>query len=146
MRKRKLDEIDQLIIHCSGTDKVDNIESIRSWHKWLGWEDIGYHFFIDKAGCLFVGRPIDVVGAHAKGFNRHTVGICLSGAKEFTEIQFIAAALLVDTLAKLLKKNSGCWILPHNVYNKNKTCPNFDLERIEKYSLQSKDAFFSQIV
>lgn len=146
MQKRKLDDISEVIIHCSGTDRDQDIESIRRWHQWIGWEDVGYHFFIRKDGTLEIGRPIDVVGAHVKGYNSKTIGICLSGSEKFTEIQFIAAGLLVDTLARFVKNHRECWILPHNAYNKGKTCPNFDLSRIARYSLQNPQAFFSAIV
>jgi hypothetical protein len=133
-------------MHCSGTDRTDDIESIRYWHKWIGWKDIGYHFFIDKSGSIHLGRPINFVGAHAKGYNSFTIGICLSGSSDFKEAQFIAATFLIDTLATMLENKSTPWILPHNSLNKHKTCPNFDLSRIAKYSCQNKDAFLSHIV
>ncbi len=46
------------------------------------WSDVGYNFGIERVGEtleLLNGRPIGAVGAHAKGFNDRSVGICLVG-------------------------------------------------------------------
>ncbi|MET9389980.1 N-acetylmuramoyl-L-alanine amidase [Streptomyces sp. NPDC006624] len=48
-----------------------------------GWNDIGYHFLVDKCGTLFEGRAggIDkpVLGAHAYGFNTATSSVSVLG-------------------------------------------------------------------
>jgi N-acetylmuramoyl-L-alanine amidase len=47
-----------------------------------GWQDIGYHYGIENVnGTLMVlpGRSIEKDGAHALGFNRNGIGICLVG-------------------------------------------------------------------
>ena len=78
--------IDTIVIHCSVTHPGQNIgsETIRRWHtapnKVGGpFSDIGYHFVIRRDGTLEEGRPIDQVGAHAKGHNKHSIGICMVG-------------------------------------------------------------------
>lgn len=46
------------------------------------WKDVGYNFGIEKVdGKLQIldGRAVGEVGAHAKGFNERSVGICLIG-------------------------------------------------------------------
>ena len=121
--------ISKIILHCSDSDASshDNIETVTKWHVVEnGWSDIGYHYFIDKSGELFKGREIPVVGAHCRGHNYDSIGICLSGRNEFTESQFIRAKDLVSTLAKQynIKKSM---ILPHNRLDPGKTCPNFDI-------------------
>jgi uncharacterized protein with LGFP repeats len=48
-----------------------------------GWNDIGYHFLVDKCGTVFEGRAggIDkpVLGAHTYGFNTGTSSISVLG-------------------------------------------------------------------
>ncbi|MFI9150989.1 peptidoglycan recognition protein [Streptomyces sp. NPDC053367] len=48
-----------------------------------GWNDLGYHFLVDKCGTVFEGRKggIDkpVLGAHTYGFNRESTGIAVLG-------------------------------------------------------------------
>ena len=82
---RKLDEI---IIHCSATrpEWMDNntldeqVKEINRWHREeRGWSGIGYHFVVGRRGGVAQGRPVSQVGAHVKGHNRYTIGVCLIG-------------------------------------------------------------------
>jgi N-acetylmuramoyl-L-alanine amidase len=76
-------EIDTIAIHCSYSkaDQDIGVEEIREMHLDNGWRDIGYHFVIRRDGTVEVGRPVDEVGAHVKGYNRKSIGICLVGGK-----------------------------------------------------------------
>ena len=73
--------IRRAIIHCSATREGQKvtIESIRAGHKKRGFRDIGYHFIVDTDGVLFTGRPIELAGAHASGYNSDSIGICYIG-------------------------------------------------------------------
>lgn len=42
-----------------------------------GWDGIGYNFVVFQSGHVFEGRGWDRTGAHAKGRNSTSVGICL---------------------------------------------------------------------
>ena len=44
-----------------------------------GWADVGYHYLVQKDGKIVLGRPIAAQGAHARGANRTSVGICVIG-------------------------------------------------------------------
>lgn len=44
-----------------------------------GFRDIGYHFYITQDGVLHHCRPVSEIGAHVRGFNRHSIGICYEG-------------------------------------------------------------------
>jgi hypothetical protein len=72
--------IRRVVIHQ--TDTADaTLESIRRFHvEVMGWRDIGYHQVILRDGEVQRGRPDDAVGAHVKGHNADSIGICLVGA------------------------------------------------------------------
>lgn len=142
--RRKINEI---ILHCSDSDnpKHDNVETITKWHTERGWsgpdgisgneDDIGYHFVITKDGAFHEGRDVEEIGAHCIGHNKNSIGICLTGSKEFSEAQFYSLRLGLEILFKKYYLN---WdnVKPHNFYDKGKTCPNFTLQQIKKIRLE----------
>ncbi len=74
--------MDTIIVHCSATRQHADvtIDDIRNWHiQERHFLDIGYHFVIDEKGRIFTGRPLDQVGAHCKGHNAHSIGLCYIG-------------------------------------------------------------------
>lgn len=52
---------------------------IDAWHRQRGWDGIGYHFVVRRNGTIELGRPLWATGAHVKGLNTRSVGICFSG-------------------------------------------------------------------
>lgn len=73
-------KITHIVIHCSASDRHKTTpQQIDRWHRARGWDGIGYHRVIDGAGTVHQGRPDDRIGAHAEGFNTHSLGICLTG-------------------------------------------------------------------
>ena len=74
-------EIKLLVIHCSATrcNVRFSVEQLRECHLQRGFLDIGYHFYITRDGVLHHCRPISEMGAHVRGFNRHSIGICYEG-------------------------------------------------------------------
>lgn len=74
-------EINLIVIHCTATrQQVDySVDTIRQWHKARGFRDIGYHFLIALDGTIQKGRPMEQSGAHAKGYNSNSIGICYVG-------------------------------------------------------------------
>lgn len=136
--------INLLIVHCSASDNPDqdSPEAVKYLHtankktaiKWgkydttgKGWSDNGYHFFITKDGTVHECRPLKRAGAHCKGFNKSSVGICLSGEHEFTEAQFVALRKLVLGLLSSLDL-SIIDVLGHRDLDGRKTCPNFNVQ------------------
>lgn len=108
-------EINQIIVHCSATKPSMDIGAaeIRQWHLAKGWDDIGYNFVICRNGELEPGRDLDgdgdvleEIGAHAAGFNAHSIGICLVGGMDeqgndacnFTFEQYVTLHRLVEGL------------------------------------------------
>lgn len=125
-------KINLVVIHCSDSDVPahDNIETIRKWHvEENGWREVGYQYFVDKAGVVHPGRSEDESGSHVKGYNSRSIGICLSGRHEFTPAQFKSLEiLLIDICGRydLEKKD----IVGHCDLDKKKTCPNLDLHKL----------------
>lgn len=102
------EQIKGLVVHCSATKaKHDiNVDDIDRWHKEKGWSEIGYHFVITRDGTIENGRMVDEVGAHARGFNKGTLGICLVGGLDpkgkpednFTDEQKASLSKLIKEL------------------------------------------------
>jgi N-acetyl-anhydromuramyl-L-alanine amidase AmpD len=105
--------IDLIVIHCSATRASIDIGAadIREWHMSppRNWKDIGYHYVIRRSGQIEAGRAEEEVGAHAKGNNMHSIGICLVGGLDdagdvmeghdtFTNEQWGSLKLLVQGL------------------------------------------------
>ena len=121
-------DIEFLIVHCSDTENNVNLKAIdiHKMHLQFGWEGIGYHKVILRSGKIENGRPEFWVGAHVKGKNNISLGVCLIGRDDFTKKQFYA-------LEKILRKWKFLYpqskIIGHNeTKNTKKTCPNFDVQ------------------
>ena len=74
-------EINKIVIHCSATppDMYVDKAMIDRWHKERGWSGCGYHYVIKRDGQIELGRPIEKIGAHVKGHNKTSIGICYCG-------------------------------------------------------------------
>jgi len=118
-------KIDLIVLHHSATDYAgQNAAWIRKIHmEENGWDDIGYHFFINQNGYIESGRPLAEAGAHAYGFNRWAIGICLAGDKKFDKSQFKALILLLGLLRQH-KWIQGAKVKGHWELN-NTVCPVF---------------------
>ena len=70
-----------IIIHHTAVTTPHTIQDIHKWHLNKGWAGCGYHYFIDKKGKVYIGRPVDTIGAHAKegGYNRNSIAVCFEG-------------------------------------------------------------------
>ena len=109
--------ITDLIIHCTATrpdwwqsrTAKQKVSEVRKWHvEDRGWSDIGYHFLIDRDGMVVKGRALERTGAHTKGHNKGSIGICLFGghggsendlfSDHFTPEQEKALRSLIDEL------------------------------------------------
>jgi hypothetical protein len=144
VEKRLLTQIREIVIHCSDSDNPshDNVNTIRAWHLERAFEDIGYHYVITKDGIIDIGRDLALVGAHVYTHNKDTIGICLTGRESFSDAQFKGAADLIDLLYVICENLIGTFVFPHNFYYQKKTCPNFDISEIAKYSLLPEFAFY----
>ena len=74
-------DIKYLVLHCSATrcNQDYSVEQLRRDHKARGFYNIGYHFYIRKDGTMTQHRKLLEVGAHARPYNRYSIGICYEG-------------------------------------------------------------------
>ena len=79
--KKTKRKINLIVVHCTATEegKDYTVDWIRKVHKSKGYSDIGYHYVIYRDGSLHVGRNINLVGAHARGFNTGSIGVVYVG-------------------------------------------------------------------
>ena len=77
-------DINKIILHCSATPEGRHVtaDTIRNWHLDRGWSDIGYHYVVYLDGTVATGRPVERSGAHTKGLNAHSIGVCYVGGLE----------------------------------------------------------------
>jgi len=126
-------EINRIIIHCSATPEGRDIDAatIKDWHvNGNGWSDIGYHYVIKINGEIESGRPLDIVGAHCKGHNDDSIGICyIGGADEDMNPKDTMYDCQEEALRELIYSLRMVWdkhltIHGHNEYA-SKACPSF---------------------
>lgn len=98
-----------IVVHTAAFDGQDcDRDLIDKWHKARKWNGIGYHFVIlnnkhssKTDGTLEFGRATNVQGAHVKGLNNRSVGICCVGhgdKNNFTENQYKSLYKLIRDL------------------------------------------------
>jgi len=133
--------INKIIIHCSATQEGKEISAstIDKWHLKRGWNGIGYHYVVLLDGTIEYGRSIYKQGAHVKGENEGSIGICYNGGVESergsngkwiakdtrTPEQNESLLLLLKTLKKM---HSKATIHGHNEFAA-KSCPCFDANK-----------------
>lgn len=103
-------QINLIVIHCAATPNgnalfrragqpdvqtpvqvLDEMHRARGFTRGEHWRarqnpaltSIGYHFVIYTGGAVATGRHIDEVGAHVRGFNARSIGVCMLGTDKF---------------------------------------------------------------
>lgn len=129
-----------LVIHCSATraDRNYTDKQLMRDHKKRGFRTVGYHFYVHKDGSSTQFRKLLEVGAHARPYNRCSIGICYEGgldeqgqiADTRTEEQKKAMAKLIVQLKQqfpTIHKVLGHRDLP----GVQKACPCFDATTLQ---------------
>lgn len=124
--------INLIIVHCSATPEGRNVSvaDIDRWHRERGFDGIGYHYVVYIDGSVHEGRPIDKVGAHCKGHNAHSIGICYVGGVDLNgkpkDTRTLAQKdALVNLLMRLKRRFPKAVIRGHRDFAA-KACPSFD--------------------
>lgn len=129
------DSIRFIVIHCSATSPARpyTAEQLERDHRARGFRTTGYHFYIRTDGTTTHPRLLGEIGAHAKGFNRCSIGICYEGgldesgqpADTRTAAQKTRLLELLTILRRIYPK---AMIIGHNQLSPKiqKACPCFD--------------------
>lgn len=126
-------KINKIIIHCSATPegREVSVREIDSWHRQQGYNGIGYHYLIGLDGSVNAGRPEANIGAHCRGHNKDSIGVCYVGGCDAkmkpkdtrTPQQRTALRRLA---AELQGRYPGATLHGHNEFAA-KACPSFDV-------------------
>ena len=141
--------INLIVVHCTATqgNRTLSLEALDLMHRRRGFNGTGYHYYIRKDGTVHLTRPVERIGAHAKGFNASSIGICYEGgldcrgrpADTRTPEQRATLRLLIH---QLLEVFPSCRVCGHRDLSPDrngngeiepeewmKACPRFDAEQ-----------------
>ncbi len=127
-----------IIVHCSANRAgcAIRLADIDRYHRSMGWKCCGYHYVIPDYGTIEQGRPEEMMGAHCRNHNRHSIGVCYVGGLAAdgetpqdtrTDAQKRALRTLLEDLHK---RYPQALIVGHCDLDKMKPCcPGFDVVR-----------------
>lgn len=129
-------KIDEIIVHCSATPRGREVKAaeIDRWHRERGFRCIGYHYVVGLDGRIERGRQESETGAHCKGHNARSIGVCYVGGLSSdgkvaldtrTDEQRVA---LTELIMGLKERYPGARVYGHRDFA-NKECPCFDAGR-----------------
>lgn len=133
-KKLRADNVEYIIVHAAATPSNMDIGAaeIDRWHRERGFFSIGYHYVIRRDGTIEPGRALETPGAHVRGYNMKSVGICMVGGVDegeteanFTLDQYRSLAFQIMMLRVQFPFAS---VVGHrDIPNVKKDCPCFDV-------------------
>ncbi len=130
-----------LVIHYSATAiEVDvSVEDIDRMHRARGFTETGYHRYLRKSGVIETGRDLSKPGmfeqgAHSKGENIASIGICYEGGvtraepnKGFDSRTDAQTKAMIRVIDDLLIRYPNAKVIGHRDMPGAATqCPGFD--------------------
>ena len=133
----------KFIVHISdslwGTERI-----VKNWHtdpqkRGGPFDDTGYHWVILNGqitpdiyipsldGMICPGRALRFMGAHCRGQNQNSIGVCHISKGQPTDKQLRSLIALHDDMC--VHFANPMTIHPHNEFNSFKTCPNYDVHK-----------------
>lgn len=130
--KKSRRKINKIIVHCTATEEGADytVCDVRKWHLDRGYSDIGYHYLIYRDGSVHNGRDVDLIGAHCKGYNSNSIGVCyVGGLDKKGDPKDTRTEAQKESLLRLLTELKSLYpdakIHSHKDFA-NKACPSFD--------------------
>lgn len=124
--------INEIIVHCTDTPPTHDwgVKEVTVCHKQRGFRTCGYHYVIKRDGTVEKGRNLTEPGAHCKGHNAHSIGVCYVGGQDSggkrvdtrTPSQKASMLKLITQLTQLYR----CRTVGHCDYDSGKVCPCFN--------------------
>jgi N-acetylmuramoyl-L-alanine amidase len=99
----RLSRVEWLVVHTAAGSIGATARDIHAYHLSLGWGGAGYHYFIHTDGTIEKMRPDTAQGAHARGLNATSLGVCCAGhgdRQDFTPAQKRSLAWLLPRLRR----------------------------------------------
>lgn len=126
--------IDEIVMHCSATPegRAHDVADIDRWHRARGWSGIGYHYLVHLDGTVEAGRPVERQGAHVRGRNRRTIGVCYVGgvARDGRTPKDTRTPAQRRAIDRLLRDLLARFPAIHNISGHNhyaaRACPSYD--------------------
>ncbi|MEO1104545.1 MAG: peptidoglycan-binding domain-containing protein [Pseudomonadota bacterium] len=128
-------KIDLIVVHCAATPDGREVSAaeVDRWHRARGFRKIGYHRLVHLDGMVSVGRQDSEVGAHVRGWNAHSLGVCYVGGVDHagrpkdtrTDAQKQA---LEDVIREWLNTYPGIKRIAGHSEFAAKACPSFDVK------------------
>jgi hypothetical protein len=151
-------QINKIIIHCSDSN-FGNAVMIDGWHKDRQWDGIGYHFVILNGyghssteyieamdGQVEYGRALKKAGAHVKGHNSDSIGICLIGQpngkdgkqckfshKQLAAVKQLCLNLMLEHSIPIME------VYGHYEFDSKKICPGMPMDLFRNYLMNNRD-------
>lgn len=127
--------IKMIIIHHSASPVSTTVHQIDTWHKDRGWKCIGYHFVCLEDGTIAEGRNINRRGAHTLGYNKHSIGICVTGNFQDYHCPKPRFDKLMAFVGELIKQYDLSWdhVFYHKQFANTLCCGHFLIEQIKQH-------------
>lgn len=129
--------IKYIVVHYSATYPHNDVTvaDITKMHVARGFRTCGYHYFYRRNGMEEVGRKENEIGAHVKGHNTNSIGLCWAGGidpktgpnvgvKNITPAQEQA---LIKRIKLLKEKWPNAQVVGHRDLGATQ-CPGFDVK------------------
>lgn len=131
--------VKRIVVHCSATAEGAHYTAadIDRWHKARHFNSIGYHKVVLLDGSVENGRPENVAGAHAVGFNSDSLAVCYIGgcAKDWKTAKDTRTPEQKESLLLVVRdwmrqhKLSAQSVYGHYELDSRKACPSFNMDR-----------------
>ncbi|HUW44054.1 MAG TPA: peptidoglycan recognition family protein [Bacillota bacterium] len=99
-----------IVLHSTGKQRFADVLGC---HLNNGWDGIGYHLFISSKNKVFQGRPFNLEGAHALGFNTNSLSLCIYSNNSLPNKKTIKKGR--EILKGLQKHHPNSKIIPHTL-------------------------------
>lgn len=125
-------KITEIIVHCTATPAGRPVSAadVDSWHRQSGLSSIGYHYLVGLDGTIERGRPEAAVGAHCRGHNARSIGVCYVGGCDASmrpvDTRTPAQRRALSGLLKELRRRYPQAVIHSHRDFSAKACPSFD--------------------